>query len=100
MEAFINGYPGVNQYAIRKGFIAAGVNDDDFAVFSGLMDAKSVFLTANADTYYLWSYLDLTKGPSRWRSRRACLASSMTCGGSGWATSASPGPTGAKAAST
>ena len=27
------------------------------------MDAKSLFLTANADTYYLWSYLDLTKGP-------------------------------------
>ena len=27
------------------------------------MDAKSLFLTANADTYYIWSYLDLSKGP-------------------------------------
>jgi hypothetical protein len=28
-----------------------------------LMDAKCRFLTANADTYYLWAYLDLSKGP-------------------------------------
>ena len=27
------------------------------------MDSKSLFLTANADTYYFWGYLDLTKGP-------------------------------------
>ena len=27
------------------------------------MDSKSLFLTPNADTYYFWSYLDLTKGP-------------------------------------
>jgi hypothetical protein len=32
-------------------------------VTPGLMDAKSLFLTANADTYYFWGYLDLTKGP-------------------------------------
>ena len=63
VDAFINGYPGVSQLALRKGFIAAGINDNDVAVFSGLMDAKSVFLTANADTYYLWGYLDLTNGP-------------------------------------
>jgi len=63
VDAFINGYPGVSQLAIRKGFIDAGINDNDVAAFSGLMDATSVFLTANADTYYLWGYLDLTKGP-------------------------------------
>lgn len=63
VEAFINGYPGVSQFAIRKGFIAAGINDGDVAVYPGLMDASSIFLTANADTYYLWGYLDLTKGP-------------------------------------
>ena len=27
------------------------------------MNAKSIFLTANADTYYIWTYLDLSKGP-------------------------------------
>ena len=63
VDAFINGYPLVNQLALRKGFIAAGINDNDFIVTPNLMDSKSLFLTANADTYYLWSYLDLTKGP-------------------------------------
>jgi hypothetical protein len=28
-----------------------------------LMDSKSLFLTANADTIYFWGYLDLSKGP-------------------------------------
>ena len=27
------------------------------------MDSKSLFLTANADTIYFWSILDVTKGP-------------------------------------
>src|SRR4026209_903163 len=49
VDAFISGYPGVSQYAIRKGFIEAGINDNDFIVFSGLMNATSIFLTANAD---------------------------------------------------
>jgi hypothetical protein len=63
VEAFINAYPGLSQFALRKGFIEAGINDNDFAAFSGLMDATSIFLTPNADTYYLWGYLDLTEGP-------------------------------------
>jgi hypothetical protein len=32
-------------------------------VFSELMDSKSLFLTANTDTPYLWGIIDLTKGP-------------------------------------
>ena len=63
VDAFINGYPLVNQLALRKGFIDAGINDNDFLVTPDLMDSKSLFLTANADTYYFWAYLDLTKGP-------------------------------------
>lgn len=63
VEAFIGGYPLVNQLALRKGFIAAGINDNDMIVTPNLMDSKSLFLTANADTYYFWGYLDLTKGP-------------------------------------
>ena len=63
VSAFMNGYAAVNQLALLKGFRAAGINDNDVIVTSGLMDAKCVFLTANADTYYFWSYLDLTKGP-------------------------------------
>jgi hypothetical protein len=32
-------------------------------IWSELMDAKSLFLTANADTVYFWVNFDLTKGP-------------------------------------
>ena len=63
VTAFINGYAAVNQLALLKGFRAAGVNDNEVLVTSGLMDAKCRFLTANADTYYMWAYLDLSKGP-------------------------------------
>lgn len=63
VDAFINSYPAVNMLAIRKGFIKAGINDNEFIVTSGLMTSKSLFLTANADTYYFWGYVDLTKGP-------------------------------------
>jgi hypothetical protein len=43
--------------------ISAGVEDNSVIIFSELMDSKSLFLTANADTVYYFSFLDLTKGP-------------------------------------
>jgi hypothetical protein len=63
VDAFINGYPSVSQMALRKGFHSAGINDNDILVTSTLMDSKALFLTANADTYYFWAYIDLSKGP-------------------------------------
>jgi hypothetical protein len=63
VDAFMSGYPLVNQLALRKGFIAAGINDNEFIVTPNMMDSKSLFLTANADTYYLWGYLNLAEGP-------------------------------------
>ena len=48
---------------LRKGLLSAGVKDNEVIVFSELMDAKSLFLTANADTIYALGVLDLTKGP-------------------------------------
>jgi hypothetical protein len=62
-DAFVNGFAAVNQLAMLKGFRAAGINDNDILVTPGLMDYKTLYLTANADTYYFWVYLDLTKGP-------------------------------------
>ena len=32
-------------------------------IFSELMDSRSLFLTANADTVYFWSFHDLSQGP-------------------------------------
>src|SRR4029078_13565166 len=40
-----------------------GGKDNEVIVFSELMDAKPLFLTANADTLYAFGVLDLTKGP-------------------------------------
>jgi len=62
-EAFVNTMQGVNAAAIRKGFLDIGVKDNEVLVFSKLMDAKSFFLTANADTVYFVGIIDLTKGP-------------------------------------
>jgi hypothetical protein len=62
-EAFVNTMQGVSIHALRKGFVNAGVKDNEVIVFSELMDAKSLFLTANADTVYVMAFLDLTHGP-------------------------------------
>ena len=62
-EAFVNTMQGVNAMAIRKGFLDIGVKDNEILVFSRLMNAKSLFLTANADTVYFVGILDLSKGP-------------------------------------
>lgn len=62
-RAFMDNMRGVSIHALRKGMQDIGVKDNEVLVFSGLMDAKSLFLTANADTIYVMGSLDLTKGP-------------------------------------
>ncbi len=62
-EAFVNTFQGVNMAAIREGNGTIGVKDNEIIVFSQLMDAKSLFLTANADTVYFVGFIDLSKGP-------------------------------------
>lgn len=39
------------------------MKDNEILIFSELMDAKSLFLTANADTVYFLGFIDLSKGP-------------------------------------
>ena len=63
VEAFLNTMQAVNAQAIFKGFLDIGVKDNEVLVFSRLMDAKSLFLTANADTVYFVGGIDLSKGP-------------------------------------
>ena len=62
-EAFVNTYQGVSIAALHKGFQSVGVKDNEVLIFSDLMDSKSLFLTANADTIYTLGMLDLSKGP-------------------------------------
>lgn len=63
VNVFLNAFPGASTYAIRQGFIGAGAQDNSILIFSELMDAKSLFLTANADTVYYLGFIDLSKGP-------------------------------------
>src|ERR1700733_9138572 len=63
LEVFLNSYGGASAYAIQKGFKSIGAEDNTVVIFSDLMDANSLFLTANADTIYVLSVLDLSKGP-------------------------------------
>ena len=62
-RAFMDNLRGVSIHALRKGMQDIGVKDNEVLIFSELMDAKSLFLTANADTIYVMGSLDLTKGP-------------------------------------
>jgi len=62
-DAYLNTYQGANMMAIREGFESIGVKDNEILVFSKLMDSRSLFLTANADTIYFVGTIDLSKGP-------------------------------------
>ena len=63
LDAFLNSYGGASAYAIRKGFLGIGAEDNTVVLFPELMDSRSLFLTANADTIYYLAVVDLTKGP-------------------------------------
>ena len=63
VEAFVNAYQGASVASIFKGAQDAGIPNNTALIFSELMDAKSLFLTANADTIYFFVNLDVTKGP-------------------------------------
>jgi hypothetical protein len=105
VEAFINAFPGASVAAIRQGFLSIGVEDNSVLLFSELMDSASLFLTANCDTVYFLSFVDLTAGPMvidcrRSAPRQESWARLMTCGSGGSPTSACRAPTGRRAAGT
>jgi hypothetical protein len=63
VETLMNTIQGVSVYAIRQAMLEAGIEDGDVWIFSELMDSRTLALTANADTVYFWSFLDLSQGP-------------------------------------
>jgi hypothetical protein len=62
-RAFTDTFKGVSMQAVLEGFEAAGIKDNEVLIFSELMDSKSLFLTANADTVYYLTFVDLSDGP-------------------------------------
>ena len=99
-EAFLNAFRGASLMAARKGMISAGIEDNSVVIFSEMMDSKSLFLTANADTPYFISFIDLSKGPMVVELRRYPWVLSTICGSAGSSTSACRARTGARAENT
>jgi hypothetical protein len=63
LNAYNNSFRGASALAIVKGFEGIGAEPGDVVIFSEFMDSNSLFLTANADTVYYLTGLDLSKGP-------------------------------------
>ena len=63
LAAYLNSYGAASAYALKQGFASVGATENVVLIFSELMDANSLFLTANADTVYFMAIVDLSKGP-------------------------------------
>ena len=63
LNAYNNSFRGASAYAIMEGLQSIGAANNAVVIFSELMDSKLLFLTANADTVYYMSVVDLAKGP-------------------------------------
>jgi len=64
VEAFLNGIPAASIYAACEGLDQAGVKrNGGIGIMESLMDARSLFLTANSTTVYVLQCLDLKDGP-------------------------------------
>lgn len=79
VEAFMNSIQGVSIFALREGVLSAGIMDGDVLISSELMDSRSLFLTANADTLYFLAFLDLSGGPVAFEAPSDILGMSTTC---------------------
>ncbi|QGM45178.1 DUF1254 domain-containing protein [Methylocystis heyeri] len=64
IEAFLQGIPATSIYAACRGLDEAGVKENKvFGVTEELMDARSLFLTPNTTTVYVFTCVNLNDGP-------------------------------------
>ncbi|MCE5289393.1 MAG: DUF1254 domain-containing protein [Nocardiaceae bacterium] len=63
VNAFLNALPGVNTWAIRRGFLEAGIADNDVVIWPHMMDSEALLLAGSVDSLYFSSFADLTEGP-------------------------------------
>ena len=64
VEVFLNWMPAASMFALREGFREAGLTRNGIiGIYEDLMDSKSIFLTANIDSIYTITWLDLRDGP-------------------------------------
>jgi hypothetical protein len=64
VEAFLAGIPAASVYAVCEGLSQAGVKPNGgIGIMEDLMDARSLYLTANSTTVYVMQCMDLKDGP-------------------------------------
>ena len=63
VQAYLLALPPVSQAANRNAIRELGPANTTVPIFEQLMDSRSIFLTANDNTVYSWTWLDLSKGP-------------------------------------
>lgn len=63
VEAFLSGMPAASIYAMCHGFEEAGIPAHTVGISEDLLDARSLWLTANSTTIYVTTCLDLKQGP-------------------------------------
>ncbi|RVK11146.1 DUF1254 domain-containing protein [Sinorhizobium medicae] len=64
VEAFLSGMPAASVYALCQGLEDVGAaKNKGIGITENLMDARSLFLTANTTTVYVFFCVDLTDGP-------------------------------------
>ena len=63
LNVYNNSFRGASALGLKKGFESVGAGSGDIVIFESMMDASSLFLTANADTVYYLGWIDLSDGP-------------------------------------
>lgn len=63
VQAFLNGIPATSIHGLCTGLEDAGIGPFKVGIFEQLMDARSLFLTANSTTIYISTCMDLADGP-------------------------------------
>jgi hypothetical protein len=63
VQAYLNTIPAASMHGIKTGLLEAGATNQTFFLWEKLMDSKSLFLTANTESVYGMTWLDLKQGP-------------------------------------
>ena len=63
VRAFLDGLPIASLHAMREGLREMGCVNGTVGIFETLMDSRTLFLTANTESVYAMTWLDLKDGP-------------------------------------
>jgi len=63
VETFLTGIPAASVYALLEGLKEVGLAPGDLGIFEELVDARSLFLTANSTTVYGVTEVNVKDGP-------------------------------------